>query len=313
MEYLQLGISVIIPVFFVLLIGQVLKIIGFVDETFISKGNNIIFYIALPCSLFFNIRDSKTHGIDVKYIAYIMLGTVFVFAITWFFARFFIEDKNKLSAFVHCSYRSNFLYIGLPILNYIYPNIDMDPVIIVFVFGISMFNLLAIILLSYYSGDEFNLKIFLLKIIKNPMIIVTILALIAKKTSFSFYQGVEDGMHILGSLATPFSLLMVGASLEISKHNKDFGLSFGSAFIKVVLAALVLVPIAYFLGFDKAQITVAYVFFATPCAVNCFIMGKNMGSDSILTSKIITVSYLMSIFTYAIGIALLKYFEIIAI
>ncbi|WP_138159488.1 AEC family transporter [Peptoniphilus catoniae] len=313
MEYFGLGISAIFPIFLVLFLGYFLKVLGFIDENFTAKGTKIIFYFILPCTLFFDIRDSELKSFDRAYIVYILLGVCAIYGITWFVAKHFIKDRRKLSAFVHCAYRSNFIFIGVPILDAITDSYDMDPVIAVFMFGIVLYNFLAIVLLTYYGEDEINFKEFFYKVVKNPMIITIIVGMLARKYNIYIYQGVEDAMHMIGKIASPFSLILVGSSLNFSKDTKDMGLAIGSAFIKDVLGALILVPIAYFLGFSNDQILVAYVYFATPCAVNCFVMGRSMGSDGELTSKIITASFVMSIFSYAVGIALLQYFGIVAV
>ncbi len=183
----------------------------------------------------------------------------------------------------------------------------MDPVIIIMVFILTLYNMLAIILLTFYKDDTFSMGSFLKKISKNPMIISIILGLLAKWQNIYFYSGIESGMQLISTLSTPLSLILVGSSLNFTRDNSDMSLVLGSSFIKVVLAGAVLTPIAYFLGFDKDQVLVTYVLFSNPCAINCFIMGKSMGSDYELTSKIVTASFVMAIFSYAIGIPFFKH------
>ncbi len=307
MNYLTVGIDIIFPIFFVLFVGYILRTSNFISEDFVGQCTKLVFYVALPSNLFFSVRDSQIEHFDVKYAIFLIGGTIIVYLSTWFFGRYFIKNKNKLTAFVHCAYRSNFVYIGIPMLKYIKPEYSMDPVIIVMVFVLTLYNLLAIILLTFYKDDAFSLGSFLKKISKNPMIISIILGLLAKWQNFHFYGGIESGMQLISTLATPMSLILVGASLNFTRDNSDMGLVLGSGFIKVVLAGAIATPVAYFLGFDKDQVLVTYVLFSNPCAINCFIMGKSMGSDYKLTSKIVTASFVLAIFSYAIGIPIFKH------
>ncbi|MDO5040484.1 MAG: AEC family transporter [Peptoniphilus sp.] len=307
MNYLTVGIDIIFPVFFVLSVGYILKVSNFINENFLDQCTNLLFYIALPLNLFLSARDAQIENFDVKYAIFLVGGTILLYLSSWFFGRYFIKDKNKLTAFVHCAYRSNFVYIGIPILKYIDPNHSMEPVIIVMVFILTLYNLLAIILLTFYRDATFNIRSFLRQISKNPMIVSILLGLLAKWLNLHFYGGVESGMELISTLATPLSLIIVGASLNFTRDNSDWGLMFTSAFIKVVLAGAIATPIAYFLGFNSDQVLVAYVLFSCPCAINCFIMAKGMGSDYELTSKIVTTSFVMATFSYAIGIPFFKY------
>ncbi|MGO1580610.1 MAG: AEC family transporter [Peptoniphilaceae bacterium] len=311
MEYLSLGVKVIFPVFFVLFIGFFLKTIKVIDDNFISKSTNLVFYVALPIKLFFSIRDSELDSLDLNFVLYIIVSTLVLVFTIWFFASLFIKDKRKLSAFIHCAYRSNFVYIGLPILSFIMPSAGMDAAIVVMTFGLTIYNLLSIILLTYYGSGKFKIKDFIFKIIKNPMLIGIAIGIFAKIIDFRFFESLEKGLYMISDLSTPLSLILVGGSLKFTGILNDKRLVFMSSFIKVVLAAAILVPIGYKLGLANDQLVVAYIFFGSPCAVNCFIMGKKMGSDAELTSKIVTMSFAMSIITYAIGIAVLKTFSII--
>lgn len=306
MENLTLGINIIFPIFFVIFIGYYLKQRNIIDASFVSMSTKLVFYIALPAKLFFDIRNSEVNSIDLKYTMYLLLGITTAYIIVWFFARFFIKDKSKLSAFVHCAYRSNFIYIGMPIIESILNEIPMESAIIVITFGLTLYNILAIIVLTFYNGDKLNLLSFLIKVIKNPMIIAIVAGLVFKSLNIPIYGGIESGCNLLGKLSTPLSLILIGGSLDFSGGFEDFGTVISCAFIKDALIAMVMIPIGMMMNFSSTQLVVAYVFFATPCAVNCFIMGKQMGSDGALTSKIVTMSFALSIFTYSIGISLLR-------
>lgn len=312
MESLYIGINVIFPVFFVIFAGYVLRYIGYIDENFISKGNKLIFYVGLPAKLFFDMKNSTFESLNIKYVIFLLGAILFIYLFAWVVAKLFTKDGKKISAFVHCSYRSNFVYIGVPILDIILKDSATEAIVVALIFGLTLFNVLAIIVLSYYGEGAISVKAILIKIVTNPMIVAIFAGLFARLINAPIYSGIEEGCLLFAKINTPLSLALIGASLTFSKENSsDNVLMIGSAFIKTVLGALVFVPLAYKMGFNNSEITVAYVFLGSPCAVNCFIMGKSMGSDAVLTSKIITFSFILSVFTYTAGISLLSYFGII--
>lgn len=316
MENLLTGFNIVSPVFFVLLLGYFAKKRGYIDNNFVDKGTWIVFYLALPFKLFYDIKNARIASLHPKYVAYILLGVIFVIFISIIIAKALrIKDKKKLSAFVHCAYRSNFVYVGFPILDIIYNGApSMEHMIVIIAFGLTLYNISAIILLTYYSEAEDKRISFVdifIKILKNPMIAGVVVGAIFNFLQLPVYQGVDKAIEMVAKISTPMSLILIGASLNFESSKSDFKLMFISAFIKTVIAPALLIPIGVKLGFTNMELGIAYVFWATPCAANCFIFTKQMKSDYEFASKVITLSFIMSIITYPVGISLMNYFNLL--
>lgn len=316
MENLLMGINIISPVFFVLLIGYFAKQKGYIDNNFVDKGTWIVFYLALPFKLFYDVKNARIESLHPKYVAYILLGVIFIIFISIIIAKSLkIKDKRKLSAFVHCAYRSNFVYVGFPILDIIYNGApSMEHMIVIISFGLTLYNISAIVLLTYYSEDEekrVSILDIIIKILKNPMIAGVVFGAIFNFLHLPVYQGVDRAIEMVAKISTPMSLILIGASLNFESSKSDFRLMFISAFIKTVVAPALLIPIGVKLGFTNMELGIAYVFWATPCAANCFIFTKQMNSDYEFASKVITLSFIMSIITYPVGISIMNYFNLL--
>lgn len=316
MENLLMGINIISPVFFVLLIGYFAKQKGYIDNIFVDKGTWIVFYLALPFKLFYDVKNARIESLHPKYVAYILLGVIFIIFISIIIAKSLkIKDKRKLSAFVHCAYRSNFVYVGFPILDIIYNGApSMEHMIVIISFGLTLYNISAIVLLTYYSeAEEKRISILdiIIKILKNPMIAGVVFGAIFNFLHLPVYQGVDRAIEMVAKISTPMSLILIGASLNFESSKSDFRLMFISAFIKTVVAPALLIPIGVKLGFTNMELGIAYVFWATPCAANCFIFTKQMNSDYEFASKVITLSFIMSIITYPVGISIMNYFNLL--
>lgn len=311
-----MGFNIVSPVFFVLLLGYFAKRRGYIDNNFVDKGTWIVFYLALPFKLFYDIKNARIVSLHPKYVAYILLGVIFVIFISIIIAKALrIKDKKKLSAFVHCAYRSNFVYVGFPILDIIYNGApSLEHMIVIIAFGLTLYNISAIILLTYYSEAEDKSISFIdifIKILKNPMIAGVVVGAIFNFLQLPVYQGVDKAIEMVAKISTPMSLILIGASLNFESSKSDFKLMFISAFIKTVIAPALLIPIGVKLGFTNMELGIAYVFWATPCAANCFIFTKQMKSDYEFASKVITLSFIMSIITYPVGISLMNYFNLL--
>lgn len=316
MGNLLMGINIISPVFFVLLIGYFAKQKGYIDNNFVDKGTWIVFYLALPFKLFYDVKNARIESLHPKYVAYILLGVIFIIFISIIIAKSLkIKDKRKLSAFVHCAYRSNFVYVGFPILDIIYNGApSMEHMIVIISFGLTLYNISAIVLLTYYSEAEekrISISDIIIKILKNPMIAGVVFGAIFNFLHLPVYQGVDRAIEMVAKISTPMSLILIGASLNFESSKSDFRLMFISAFIKTVVAPALLIPIGVKFGFTNMELGIAYVFWATPCAANCFIFTKQMNSDYEFASKVITLSFIMSIITYPVGISIMNYFNLL--
>ena len=190
----------------------------------------------------------------------------------------------------------------------------MEHMIVIIAFGLTLYNISAIILLTYYSEAEDKSISFIdifIKILKNPMIAGVVVGAIFNFLQLPVYQGVDKAIEMVAKISTPMSLILIGASLNFESSKSDFKLMFISAFIKTVIAPALLIPIGVKLGFTNMELGIAYVFWATPCAANCFIFTKQMKSDYEFASKVITLSFIMSIITYPVGISLMNYFNLL--
>lgn len=75
-------------------------------------------------------------------------------------------------------YRGNFVLFGLAIADSLYGKESLGTVSLLTAIVIPTFNVIAVILLEYYSGNEVN-KIKLIKqVFKNPLIIATLTAIV---------------------------------------------------------------------------------------------------------------------------------------
>lgn len=271
MENLLMGFNIVSPVFLVLLLGYFAKQRGHIDDNFVDKGTWIVFYLALPFKLFYDIKNARIESLHPKYVLYILLGVIFVIFLSLIIGKVIgIKDKRKLSAFVHCAYRSNFVYVGFPILDILYNGApSMEHMIVIVSFGLTLYNISAIILLTYYSESEEKRISFLdiiVKIIKNPMIIGVVFGALFNFLHIPVYSGVDKAIEMVSKISTPMSLILIGASLNFESSKSDFKLMFLSAFIKTVLAPLILIPTGKWLGFTNMELGIAYVLGNSLCS-----------------------------------------------
>lgn len=304
------GFKIIFPIFFIMGIGYFARQKKLISEGFIDGATKLVFYFALPASLFLDVVMEDKIDFSYRYILFILSGIVFTFFLALFIGRLLIKDARKLTAFVHTAYRGNFVYVGFPIIYGILGQLAPSESVPIIAFGLTVYNILAISMLTYYHSGKIKAGEFVLKVVTNPMIIATMAGFIVRGIHYVPSGMIYESLNMLSKLATPLALILVGGSLDFKVSKEDRKIIYLSAIYKDILMPLMIMPAAILMGFNTEELVVAYVFFAVPPAINTFLYAKKMGSDYKLTSQILATSFALSIFTFTLGIALLKELKI---
>lgn len=304
------GFKIIFPIFFIMGIGYFSRQKGLISKEFIDGATKLVFYFALPVSLFLDVVMEEKIDFSPRYIAFILGGILLTFFLALIIGKLFIKDVKKLTAFVHTAFRGNFVYVGFPIIYGILGDLAPSESVPIIAFGITVYNLLAISMLTYYHSDKINVRDFILKIVTNPMIIATMGGFIVRGLHYVPQGMIYESLNMLAKLATPLALILVGGSLNFKVSKEDKKIIWLSAIYKDILMPLMIMPAAILMGFNREELVVTYVFSAVPPAINTFLYAKKMGSDYKLTSQILAMSFALSVFTFTLGIGIFKHFNI---
>lgn len=303
------SINTVLPVFIVVLVGYVMRKRGTVDEHFVGSISNVVFYYALPARMFLDVATSDFMELmNLRFILVTVVGTIGVFLAAWLVISHCFHDGRIIAAAVHSAYRGNYIYIGLPIIQNILQTDYVACSVLILTFVLPVYNILGVLILSWYSGDMSKLKPgkLLLDILKNPMILAVIFGVLYGLTGLPMPYAAEKSLTYLGAIATPMALLMIGARMvgnSIKGEEKVIRLTM---LFKLVLGPLIMTLVAIYLGMPREEIVSVFVLFAVPTAMNVFIMTKSMGGDDGLAANAILTSVPGSVVAMTVGIYLMR-------
>ena len=303
------SLNTVLPVFILVMVGWYIRHRGTVDESFIGAVSNVVFYYALPAGIFMDVATTDLHElVNPRFVAVTMLGTAGVFFTAWFVISRIYHDGREVAAAVHSAYRGNYIYIGVPIIQNILQTTTLTCSVLVITFVLSLYNVLAVLILSVYSGDmsQLNFKHLALTLLKNPMIIATLLGIAYALTGLPLTPVAAKSLGYLKVIASPLALLMIAMRMVGNSAKGKGGLIRLALLFKLVLGPLVMTCVAVLLGMSQEEIVTISVLFGTPCAMNVYIMTKSMGGDDGTAASIIVSSVLLSILTMTAGIFLLR-------
>ena len=323
MDSFIFAINAVLPIVLTVLIGYVLKKIGLMNEAFSKTANKLVFKLFLPSMLFLNVFKINNFSFsDIGYIFYVVVAVLLIFILAIPLVITVTKKNDRRGVLLQCCFRSNYALIGIPIAQSLFGDEGVSVATLLSAVAIPLFNILAVISLSMFSSEKscFSIRKLLFDIIKNPLIqsiFIGILALVIKNTlsgvDFSFETTpVYKVLQYLSSVATPMSLLVLGAQFEFSAiKTLRKEIIFGTVF-RVVFVPFIAIGTALLLGwFNGAHFAAFIAVFATPVAVSSVPMSQEMGGDVSLAGQLVvwtTIFSSLSVFIYSFVLSLINIF-----
>lgn len=298
------------PIFLIVLLGLVLRRIGFIDDHFNQIASRLVFSICLPVLLFTTISQidlDDTINFPVFYFS--LAGAVLTFVLSWLAATF-IEPRVDRGVVVQGSFRSNLGVIGLALCANAYGAPGLALASLLMASLTVSYNILSVFILSFYSNTDLNWAKILIDILKNPLIIAIAVAFVVAYFSIPVPGILLSAGDYIGSMALPLALLGTGAGMSLRAlrdSSQATGLVIG---LKAVLLPGLLTVIAVQLGFRGTDLGVLFLLFVSPTATASYAMVKAMGANDTLAANLVMTTTLVCILSCSLGLFLLKVFNL---
>lgn len=321
-ENLFYCVNALLPVILVILLGNILYKIKFINDVFTSYADKIVFNVALPVYLFNEIYNSDIKNIfNLKLILFSIFGVIALFLILMAAVPIFIKENPSRGAFIQGIFRSNIAILGVPIAGNLYGSEGIQTMALTIPFIIPLYNILAVVVLSVYAEDHSKgkfgtqIKKVFFGIITNPLIIA-----VAAAFPFLFirYYNPETiplffdkTIAYIANLSTPLALLSLGTTINLKNIKNGLKLSLTASLLKTVAVPLTAVAAAILIGFRNAELVAIFITFAAPTAVSSYIMAKNMKSNYELAAQTVIITTVLCFITIFIGSFILKSFNFI--
>lgn len=296
MEIITISFKAILPIFILMAIGYFLKKIQFFGEATVADLNKIVFKFLLPIFCITSVCDADfSKNID-GFSIFFILGTVFVvFLISWFVFSRTEKDKTCIPVLVQGFYKCNFVIMGSQIGQSIYGS-DLGMITVMVPFIVIVNNILAVFVFEYYRGNSPSWKKMIVNLFKNPLLIGTMTGLLI------LFSGIEipsviysDVLKKLSEMASPLSLIALGASFEFSNFAKYKKQLIGFLIARQFVLPAVVIPLGILCGLKGTSLAALTLFAAGPNAVNSYPTAVHMGGDGNLASEIVVLTSLLCI------------------
>lgn len=331
LSVLYFAFNAVTPILLQVMLGYFLKQAGIFNKEFLRAANQLVFHYCLPAMLFCNLYGLESvDSIDWRIAAFLLalMGVLTLAGIL--LANLATDRRERKGVLAQAAFRSNFAIVGLPVAGAL--GIPGALALASAMQGPSViyFNLMAVVVLSFYTGDRQKLKAgkLLLDICKNPLIQGLALAflLLCVRGLLPKTAAGEPVFTLAGNLpwlfgaissvskaATPLALMVLGGQFEFGSMR-----AVGRELLWGVAMRLLAAPAIGFAGAFAAGalgwialtpelIGVLVAILATPTAVSSVVMAGEMGADDILAGQLVVWTTIGSLFTMFFLIAGLRF------
>lgn len=309
MENLIFSLNATVPVFAMIILGMLFKIIGIIDDVFASRMNKFVFLIPLPVLLFKDLATLDFNTIwDTKFVLFCFFITILCILIVTLLS-FLLKNKQNQGEFIQASYRSSAALLGIALIQNVYGKATMAPLMIIG--SVPLYNIMAVVVLSFFSPERKGLsKEVWLKTIKgiltNPILIGIVVGILWSLLHLPMPTMLDKTVTSIGNVATPLGLMAMGATFNYKEALGDLKPALCASFIKLFGFCAMFLPLAIYLGFQGEQLIAILVMLGSATTVSCFVMAKNMGHTGILTSTVVMLTTIFSGFSITMWLYILK-------
>ena len=311
MENIIVSFNVIAPVFFLMVLGYLLvNYTSLADCKLTKQANAIVFKIFLPCMLFYNVYQSdigaEIHS-RIKLCIWAAGGLLILFVLLCLIVPKVVKQENQQGVVIQGIFRSNYVIFGVAVVQNMYGAKSTTTAAILSAILVPMYNFFAVVALSIFGEKrETDWKKIILDIVKNPLIISSVLGIIFSLLRIRLPTAVDTTVQDLAKLSTPIAFMILGGDLDFSKVRGNLKVASVVLTIKLVILPLIMIPMIVMMGYRDADLLSGLLAYQTPVAVSSYIMAQQAGADGQLAGQLVVFSSVLSIFTLFVTILILR-------
>ncbi|MCK4907253.1 MAG: AEC family transporter [Spirochaetes bacterium] len=299
-------LTTIVPIFFIILLGFILKSFKLVPDDWISVLNKFGLYVAFPALILHSlISTDRSVPINTWVIVINFAMLLFIILSVYFLTRLFKLKKSMINTYTICIFFGNIGYLGYPFISSVYPGSESIISMNIAIYNVLLFTL-GIFILEVSIGHKVHTRTLLMNIIKNPLLIAVILGLLLLIIGFKPPVFIKKSISMLAHSASPVVLFSLGIFVA---RKISFKKKFAHTTLLVVFRLLI-VPLLFFIvyrifspgpGFRVSILESAMPLALTPFALaEKYPMEKNIIANAIIISTVLSALSLTFI-VYIIG------------
>ncbi len=293
----------VINLFFVMIMGIILRKLGVLDKGSTSTLSKILVNLTNPFLIICALQRPFDAELTRRGFAILALSVAvhLGFAIFAKLSYLGISDKTKEKVFRAATIFTNCGFLGFPVCEAMCSALGDENGLFYGVFFNVFFNIFVwtygVVLVN--GGARLTRDVLINKILLNPSFIATVVSLPLYLFSIKIPVFVFDGMNYIGNMTFPLSMIIVGSlfcELDLSQLFRDKSVYY-FLFIRLLACPLIVLGLCKLFSLPVLYTYVVVALSCMPTASVTAIMADYYGKDSALSSKCVSFSTIVSVLT----------------
>ena len=298
LESFLVALRVVVPMALLMAVGAGARKAGWMDRPTMRSMDRLTFRLFMPVLLFKNIYETDlTRSFAPREALFAVLALLVIFPAALLLPPRLVKDSGQAASMGQAMIRTNYILFGIAVAESIFGEGNIGPVALLGAIVVPMTNALSVIVLEVRRSGRAEPGKLALSILKNPMVLATLLALALLSLPFRLPDLLWGAVKDIAAVTTTLSFISLGVSLDLGEARANRRpLLIGTA-LRMVLVPLVFLPLSVALGFRDQSLCALMVLFAAPTAVASYPMAVAMGADGPLAGQLVCATTVLSVFT----------------
>lgn len=285
-------INSLIPLSLCILTGFLLRQRSFLSLETWRQLDRLNYYLLFPALLFLNLATADMNLAKFSLAISVVMAVLVLVSVAIFIARrIFDIHHDDIGVYMQSAIRFN-TYVGLALVASLFDEAGMVIFSLIIALFIPPINVISVIALTLKHG--FDARLLLLNLLKNPLILACLLALLFNASPLTLPVSIEDFFGQLASASLPLGLLCIGAGLQFRLKSNELAVIIANSVLRLIgmpLMAYMLCTMVGVVGVERQIIT---LFFALPTAPTAYSLTQALGGNHPLMANIISMQTLLA-------------------
>ncbi len=304
--FFQLFLNVCAPIFLIVGLGWVL------DRKFRLHLESLVklnIYLMVPAFIFTHVLDTELAGYEaVRIVAFTLATIALMFICSAIASKVFkMEGKQRQSLSLATMFYNCGNY-GLPLVTLAFGHAAAAVQIYVLAtMNIATYTIGLFLAQSHGESGGSHRKA-LAKVLRQPTIYALFAAILCKSLHLPVKEIIWlwQPLDLLQSGLIGFALVTLGVQMSQTKPAPFRAPLWSAIGLRLVIAPLLAVPLAFALGFSREASASLILAAAAPTAVNTALLAHEFGGDIPFSTSAVYYSTLFSMFTTTVLLYILK-------
>ena len=307
MENLMVAFQAVTPMCLMIGVGCLVRYGKMMDESAVRQANSMAYRIFMGLLMFYNIYTADLGvAMNGRLVGFCCVGLMIEFAVGMWIVRKMEKRPGSQGVMLLSFIRTNSALIGVALATSVFGEGNIGEITILVSVVVPLSNVLSVVAFETVRGGQIHPGKLVMGILKNPLILGVLLALVLVIPGIRLPGVAESTIHSIASASSPLVQVLLGASLDFSRFRlKDRNVVF-CLIMRLLVFPAVFVSLGMAMGFRGVPLMGIMLIFGCPMAANSFTMAVEMDGDTDLAGELVLLTTALSCVTLFGWIFLLK-------